>query len=641
MRFLEILEPEAVIGNTWERLVRNIGNEPHHANSKITFDEIKSSAGVIFRALSGNSSVEILGNAQDIATNRLSYRTKFIRGSERVIHAQYDGQKLHLPASIDIFEDNELTRNLYLWLAALAAFIDIPRDLPSAPFLRDRLQIRLYLCAERRLLKQCPGFLESRKRLGTALIALRPQTSLPYVEDEVEKALREIISSPGLDISDIKSTNILEDQLELTTSATSNYKPFRPVVLWPIIQGSRNSDASQLNTDEIPSSSSNSQESNHFLRANRQDADQADRKDSFILHRFESIFSMIDFLNINRKTEDDDANIKKSANDLEDVSFVKSSKSPKIKIKFHVDLAPQDVDNSKLIGKTLYPEWNWKTRAYLKDYVHVEERLGQEATLTPLDQISVQRQIQAVKRQFEVLRPRRIFLKSQPDGQDLDIDEVIRNRCDFLASGETNDRFYCVSHNNERDLAVSVLFDASRSTEAFVDESSIIDIGKQALVALAEGITACGDDISIHAFSSLKRERVMITLIKQFEEKLSHTVHQRIMGLTPSYYTRMGAAIRHVSSYLTTRGNSRRLLLLITDGLPNDLDHYEGRYGIEDTRRSVMEARQQGHIVFGITIDAKAQQYLPHIFGPSGFCIIPDINHLIRSLPKIYSQLVG
>ena len=96
-----------------------------------------------------------------------------------------------------------------------------------------------------------------------------------------------------------------------------------------------------------------------------------------------------------------------------------------------------------------------------------------------------------------------------------------------------------------------------------------------------------------------------------------------------------------LSAYLAKRSSSRRLLLLITDGRPNDLDHYEGRYGIEDTRRAVMEARRLGHSVFGITIDAKAQQYVPYIFGPSGFAIIPDPRQLINSLPMIYSHLTG
>jgi len=351
---------------------------------------------------------------------------------------------------------------------------------------------------------------------------------------------------------------------------------------------------------------------------------------------------MIDFLNINRKIDDDDdTDVKKVADDSPEASFIKSVKSPKTKLKFHLDLAPQDVDTTKLIGENLYPEWNWKTRSYLQDYTYVEERLAEEASTAPLEEPATRRQIEAVRRQFVALRPRRILLKRQPDGHNIDIDEAIRARCDFLASGETTGRIYYDSRNNERDLAVSVLFDASRSTEAFMGEQSVMDIGKQVLVALADGITACGDQVSIHAFSSLKRERVMLTSIKSFEDTSSHLVNRRIMSLAHNYYTRLGAAIRHVSAYLGKQTSSRRLLLLITDGRPNDLDHYEGRYGIEDTRRAVMEARRLGHAFFGITIDSKAQQYVPYIFGSSGYVIIPDVRRLIGSLPLIYNHLTA
>jgi nitric oxide reductase NorD protein len=492
------------------------------------------------------------------------------------------------------------------------------------------------------LLKQCPGLTELRKRLGEALLSIRPEIALPNQEHELEKAMRSILGSPGLDIAEITSTKFLADPSDRTLRAAAGYKPFRPAALWPLILEPRDSEPDNSSNDEMASDPNKSHEGGHSLKVSRKDADQADRKDSFILHRFESILSMMDFLNINRTIEDDDeANVKKAAEDSQQASFTKSLKSPKTKLKFHLDLAPQDVDTSRLIGERFYPEWNWKTQAYLPDYVHVEERLADEASTAPLQEPAARRQIEAVRRQFEALRPRKILLKRQPDGHDLDIDEAIRARCDLLASGETSDRLYYDSRNNERDLGVSVLFDASRSTEAYIGERSAMDIGKQVVVALCEGITACGDEVSIHAFSSLKRERVIVTPIKSFEENLTQLIHRRIMGLKPSYYTRMGAAIRHVSSYLGNRNTSHRLLLLITDGRPNDLDHYEGRYGIEDTRRSVMEARRLGHAVFGITIDSKSQQYAPYIFGPSGFAIIPDAQQLINSLPLIYKHLTS
>lgn len=642
MRFPRIWEPEETIGSVWEYLVRDTGAEPHHPDAKVNFDEVRTSVGVIFRALSGGSAVEIAGIAQDRATNRLSCRARIANEFSIVTHAQFDGQQLRMPASIDIFANKDLSRGLYQWLAALTAFIDLPSERPDDPFLRDIAQIKIYARAESLLLTQCPGFIGLRERLGEALLSIRPQSSLPHEEGELEKAIREILASPGLDIARVTSTRVFAASSGVSPPAAAGYKSFRPVALWPLILEPRNSEPNQSYPGETERGSTKSSEGDNVLKVSRKNADQADRKDSFILHRFESIFSMIDFLNINRKIDDDDdKKVKKAAEDSPEASFIKSAKSPKTKLKFHLDLAPQDVDTTKLIGENLYPEWNWKTRSYLQDYTHVEERLAEEASTAPLEEPATRRQIEAVRRQFEALRPRRILLKRQPDGQNIDIDEAIRARCDFLASGETTGRIYCDSRNTERDLAVSVLFDASRSTEAFIGERSVMDIGKQVLAVLAEGITACGDQVSIHAFSSLKRERVMLTSIKSFEDTSYQLVNRRIMSLAPRYYTRMGAAVRHVSAYLGKQTSSRRLLLLITDGRPNDLDHYEGRYGIEDTRRAVMEARRLGHAVFGITIDSKAQQYIPYTFGSSGFVIVPNPDQLVANLPIIYSHITG
>ena len=121
---------------------------------------------------------------------------------------------------------------------------------------------------------------------------------------------------------------------------------------------------------------------------------------------------------------------------------------------------------------------------------------------------------------------------------------------------------------------------------------------------------------------------------------MDDTVSRRIAALKPGHYTRLGAAIRHVATQLGQHGGMRRLLLVITDGKPNDIDYYEGRYGIEDTRRAVLEARMAGHAVFAITIDRKAETYVPHIFGRNGFAIVSNPDHLVDALPGIYRHLV-
>ncbi|MGK7296469.1 MAG: nitric oxide reductase activation protein NorD, partial [Candidatus Wenzhouxiangella sp. M2_3B_020] len=165
-------------------------------------------------------------------------------------------------------------------------------------------------------------------------------------------------------------------------------------------------------------------------------------------------------------------------------------------------------------------------------------------------------------------------------------------------------------------------------------------VEKEALLALARGVEACGDDQAIHAFTSRRRHRVEIRQIKDFEEPVGAATERRIAALEPGLYTRMGAAIRHVAAGLARRPNRRRLLLVLTDGKPNDTDHYEGRFAVEDTRMAVREARRQGLTVFGVTIDAEARQYFPAIFGRSGYAIVTRPSGLANALPLLYRQLI-
>ena len=121
---------------------------------------------------------------------------------------------------------------------------------------------------------------------------------------------------------------------------------------------------------------------------------------------------------------------------------------------------------------------------------------------------------------------------------------------------------------------------------------------------------------------------------------MSAAVERRIGALKPGYYTRMGAAVRHAAAELAAQPHRKKLLVVLTDGKPNDVDHYEGRFAVEDTRKAVQEARRLGAAVFGVTVDATAQSYFPTLFGRGGYAIVSNIGRLPAALPAIYRQLV-
>ncbi|MEZ5933039.1 MAG: VWA domain-containing protein [Alphaproteobacteria bacterium] len=186
-----------------------------------------------------------------------------------------------------------------------------------------------------------------------------------------------------------------------------------------------------------------------------------------------------------------------------------------------------------------------------------------------------------------------------------------------------------------------MLVDVSLSTDAWVDESRVLDVEKEALTALAHGLDACGDTFGIWSFTSTRRHHVRVAGIKAFDEPLAGAPLRRIAALRPGAYTRMGAAIRYVQQVLAAnRPERHRLLLILSDGKPHDIDHYDGRFGIEDTRKAVQEARKAGTAVFAVTIDRNASAYIPYLFGRGGYALVSRIDRLVPALPAIYRQLI-
>ncbi|MBV1873328.1 MAG: VWA domain-containing protein, partial [Gammaproteobacteria bacterium] len=148
-----------------------------------------------------------------------------------------------------------------------------------------------------------------------------------------------------------------------------------------------------------------------------------------------------------------------------------------------------------------------------------------------------------------------------------------------------------------------------------------------------------GDRFALHGFSSRNRNHVRFYNIKEFDEDHSDSVRGFIEAVKPGYYTRMGTAIRYASLLLEEEASSQKLLLILTDGKPNDLDKYEGRYGIEDTRQAILEAEQKGLRPFCITIDEKAEDYLPYLFGKNSFILVRNARELPAKLTQLYLQL--
>lgn len=625
---LEFLELEETVGRAWHRLVGDTSSWPHHPAAAVHLAELRLQLAVCFRAFGGDGTLQIQRARQKTSMHRLRLRQVIGVGEERSDHPSWDGTAIHLPAIVDLFDERSLNRDLYFWLAAYVA--TAPSISPPAdPALADLWRIETGRENSALVVWKFPGMAARYGRLARALLGCRRRGTLPQVERQVEEFAQLALTVPLY--------HPLPDAIRpKMVAAPAGYLPMLPLPIWPDFRGRGETSASER--DDLPSDKAgDDQQSRPSHEATRKrDAD--DRKrDPFILNRFEKILAIAEMVNVDRPSDDNEEHDPSAAEELEEITLSETRERPKSKFHFDLDLSPEAVDPTRIDGEFTYPEWDFRKSRYLADHCRVV--IGSSPDRADQAIVSDAGLVRKVRRQFETLRPKRELRRAQLDGDQIDLEAAIRSRIDFIATGQPDDRIYGCARPASHELATSILVDVSLSTDSWVDNRRVLDVEMQALDVFARGLQSCGDRFAIKTFTSRRRDWVRVDTIKDFEESFSARTASRIASLKPGYYTRMGAAIRHVSSQLERDGARKKLLLILTDGKPNDVDHYEGRFALEDSRKAVMEARMKGQAVFAVTVDRSAADYLPAIFGRSGFALVSHISKLPSALPAIYRNL--
>ncbi|ADE14697.1 von Willebrand factor type A [Nitrosococcus halophilus Nc 4] len=642
----QFLELEEQIGRYWHRLVGQAASYPYHPEAAVTLDSVRASLSVFFRGLGGTPGLELAAGLPQSSGHRLGLRQRLGLDQERLPQAARNPERLLLPAAIGCFPSASLNRRLYFWLAAFFALAEESSGQPpSDPLQADLAFLHQAYGTSLRVCRRYPGLAQSYQILCAALRELRPQRSLPPQEQAVEAVILALLGakcSNPLGNAFLAAAMAPEPDFS-SWRASKGYHPFLPVPLWGEINGDfKSPGASSSPSEQADGSSHQEGEDSRRRQAQRGKYEQSERDDPLLLNRFEKLISWAEMVNVNRAVEDEDEDAAKEVADtMEELALGSHQRRAATKLKFDLDLAPNDVDPSALIAELAYPEWDYRRQSYHEDHCRVVSQVaGEEGELWEPN-LQARRRLRRIRRQFEALRPKRERLRRQLDGTEPDMDALVRAHCDLVASGSGSDRVYLSARQQARDLAVAMLVDVSLSTDSWVDNRQVLEVEKEALTAMASGLATCGDAFAIYTFTSRKRHFVRVATVKDFAAPFSSQVLRRIAALRPGYYTRMGAALRHIQQQLALRPERHRLLLLLSDGKPNDLDHYEGRYGIEDTRQAILEARRAGLAVFGITIDRKAQDYFPYLFGRGGYAIVARPDCLPQALPMLYQQLVG
>ncbi len=609
-------ELEEHVGQLWDRVIKR-ASSTSYPDQVIYLDDIRRTLGIIFRAMGGNCASSIEAST---ATEHHSRRglLKRISGKEDKVELCWqDENSLFLPYKIDVFPQQSLNKKLYIWLAALNA----ADDFNAGPWVKRNQQLTC------RTLQAFPGLKNYYDELMNAQIAIRPDIdSLPQDLAQQERVIQAALRNPYT-----------------TKTLKIASKPPQPVYLWLHPSPPSVSSGMPGSMQDIEQTPDNRQEDDEHRKRIAKREKTSSRKDKGLLSmRYENIFSWGDFINLDRSSEDEDDldDAKDAAKDMQTLNITQDSRPVSSALKFDLDLPSAANDDLVMSEGILLDEWDYKQRRYHRNYCCLKEMQSSGGESTELPE-HLKKTARKLRSQFEAITPTRIWHRAQVDGPELDIDAYTSFVTDRLrGSAEMSASVYANLRTHHRDMACLLLADLSLSTDAWVNnDARVIDIIQDSLYLFSETLANSGDLLAIHGFSSRNRNHIRYNLIKDFKESYNSVVRSRINALKPGFYTRMGAAIRHATTQLEQQSSTQKLMMILTDGKPNDLDLYEGRYGIEDTRMALIEARKKGLQPFCVTIDKEAGDYLPYIFGEGHYIVIRKATDLPHMLPMLYARL--
>lgn len=291
-----------------------------------------------------------------------------------------------------------------------------------------------------------------------------------------------------------------------------------------------------------------------------------------------------------------------------------------------------------------YAEWDYQIQLERPIWVTVQEKRTKPGDVQTIDSIATQykREISRMKFLLDAIHPQGVQrIRKLEDGDEIDINAAIHSTIDIRMGQQPDPRIMMRSIRKIRDISVLVLLDMSESTNDKVSgqEFSVLDLTRQATVLLADAINKIGDPFAIHGFCSDGRHDVEYYRYKDFDQPYNEIPKAKLAGMTGQLSTRMGAAVRHASHYLKLQRSSKKLLLVITDGEPADVDVRDPQYLRYDTKKAVEEAGRSGIVTYCMSLDPRADQYVSRIFGSRNYMVVDHVERLPEKLPLLYAGL--
>ena len=293
-----------------------------------------------------------------------------------------------------------------------------------------------------------------------------------------------------------------------------------------------------------------------------------------------------------------------------------------------------------------YQEWDYQIQLHRPDWATIYERRQPKGDVEDINDILTAYKPVAhrIKQIIDLLTPEGVQRqRGLEDGDEVDINAAVDAMISIRMGEQPNPRITMRNVLKTRDLSVVVLMDLSESTNEAMQGSdkTVLQLTREAATLVATAINGIGDPFALHGFASDGRHDVQYYRFKNFEQKFDDEVKSRLAGMKGGLSTRMGAALRHAGHHLHKQQEKRKLILLVTDGEPADIDERDPQHLRHDTKKAVEELYSTGVLTYCLTLDPHADTYVKRIFGENNYTIIDNVDRLPEKLPTLFASLTA
>ncbi|WP_126452688.1 nitric oxide reductase activation protein NorD [Sulfuriflexus mobilis] len=316
------------------------------------------------------------------------------------------------------------------------------------------------------------------------------------------------------------------------------------------------------------------------------------------------------------------------------------------------DLTDEQISFNDMWGKEPvsepfhYQEWDYQIQLHRPDWATVYERRQPKGNPEDIEEILTEHKPIAhrIRQIIDLLTPAGVQrVRNMEDGDEIDLNAAVDAMISIRMGEQPNPRITMRNVLKTRDLSVVILMDLSESTnEAMAgSEKTVLQLTREAATLVSTAINGIGDPFALHGFASDGRHDVQYYRFKDFNQHFDDDVKSRLAGMQGGLSTRMGAAMRHAGQHLLKQPERRKLLLIVTDGEPADIDERDPQHLRHDTKKAVEELYSKGVLSYCLTLDPNADNYVKRIFGANNYTVIDNVDRLPEQLPVLFASLTS